>query len=124
MMRGRGRVYTVEINENCFKAVGRLNRIPEITRYLGNSPEVLDAVIPNIETPALFYLDAHWDTCCPLVDELGVIAEHRIQPVIVIHDFAVPERPFGFDSYNGQPYVYQWIAPGLKPFMEAIIGMV
>lgn len=50
----------------------------------------------------LIYIDSHWhDTPCPLKNELKVIAEININPVIVIHDFKVPDHPeLGFDSYD------------------------
>lgn len=49
----------------------------------------------------LIYIDSHWhDTPCPLKDELKLIAELNINPVICIHDFKVPNKDFGFDEYD------------------------
>ena len=49
----------------------------------------------------LIYIDSHWHgTPCPLKDELVLIAELNINPVIVIHDFKVPNKDFGFDAYD------------------------
>lgn len=68
---------------------------------------------------ALFFLDAHFDTHCPLLDELAAIASAGIKPVIVIHDFQVPGRPdLGFDTWEGQPFRFSWIRPSL----DAIYG--
>src|SRR5690606_34701363 len=62
----------------------------------------------------LFFLDAHWQQYNPLLDELKVIAEAGLKPVIVIHDFKVPFRDdLGYDSYNGQDYDYTWIQDSL-----------
>ena len=64
----------------------------------------------------LFFLDAHWNGT-PLLNELVEIQKAGITPVIVIHDFKVPNRPeFGFDTYDGQPYCFEWI----KPYIDAI----
>ncbi len=49
----------------------------------------------------LIYIDSHWhDTPCPLKDELKLIAELNINPVICIHDFKVPNKDFGYDEYD------------------------
>lgn len=71
-----------------------------------------------------FFLDAHWEKSCPLQDELTQIAfmvndEGLKPPVIMIHDWKVPDHPeFGFDSYNGQDFEWTWIKPGV----DAIYG--
>lgn len=50
----------------------------------------------------LIYIDSHWhDTPCPLKDELKLISELKINPVICIHDFKVPNHPeLGYDVYD------------------------
>lgn len=51
--------------------------------------------------PHLIYIDSHWhNTPCPLKDELKLIAELNINPVICIHDFKVPNKDFGYDEYD------------------------
>lgn len=67
----------------------------------------------------MFFLDAHFEKHCPLLDELSIIAATGIKPVIAIHDFKVPDRPdLGFDTWNGQPFTFEWI----KKHIEAIYG--
>lgn len=62
----------------------------------------------------LFYIDSHWhDTPCPLKDELKLIAGLKINPVICIHDFKVPGKDFGFDTYDYE-LCYEEIEPYLK----------
>lgn len=52
----------------------------------------------------LFYLDSHgFGQPCPLKEELKMI--HRVtigepKPVICIHDFKVPGKDFGYDTYE------------------------
>ena len=51
----------------------------------------------------LYYLDAHGhDTGgCPLKFELEVLSWKKYKNIcIVIHDFKVPEKDFGFDAYD------------------------
>jgi hypothetical protein len=49
----------------------------------------------------LFYLDAHWYSRLPLIEELGTILESVESFVIVIDDFRVPgDANFGFDRYG------------------------
>lgn len=49
-----------------------------------------------------FYLDAHWYDYWPILDELEIISKHyKDRAIIVIDDFKVPNRDFGFTiDYN------------------------
>jgi hypothetical protein len=60
--------------------------------------------------------DAHWESYWPLLDELKVISELDAPlPVIVIHDFKVPDRlDLGFDSYAGQDLDFDYIRESLE----------
>jgi hypothetical protein len=68
-----------------------------------------------------FFLDAHWNDHCPLLEELDAIAAAGIKPCIVIHDFQVPGTDFGFDRFpdSGYPFNLDAIAPRL----DAIYGV-
>lgn len=77
-------------------------------------------VIPEIEfesvAPTLFYLDAHGCEVggCPLKEELKAIKELGLQTVcIAIHDFKVPNKDFGYDTYDYE-LCYEEIEPYLK----------
>lgn len=76
-----------------------------IFSYLGNSPEVLKWLLSNNAYPGrwLAYLDAHWQSYWPLLDELKTLAAHNMRDaVIIIHDFKVPNHPeLVFDNHNG-----------------------
>jgi len=71
-------------------------------------------LIPSLERPLFFYLDAHWEKYWPLLDELQVIADNGVQPIIVIHDFFVPGSNLGFDKYDGQRLDFEYIEPSLQ----------
>lgn len=87
----------------------------KVYSLFGKSEDILSQALRIADQPVLFYLDAHWENHCPLLDELRIIAEHNIKPVIVIHDFQVPGRAdLGYDSYKGQPLNIQWIESALK----------
>ena len=81
--------------------------------FHGSSEKMLDYVIPHrgIGHDTIFFLDAHWNSYCPLLDELEAIAKYELLPVIAIHDFKVPGGGLGFDGYNGQEYTFEWIKP-------------
>lgn len=112
------RVFTVELTDEMFeKSCKYLEGITNIGSIQGSSDKVLDSLLdePELQSePLLFFLDAHWTNACPLLGELKAIADHKIKPVIIIHDWKVPDRPdLGFDSYNGQDFTYDWIEKSL-----------
>lgn len=106
-------VCTVESNigyytEASMKFVGK-----NITSFHADSADCLARLLPIISQKSsrtLFFLDAHWGPHNPLLRELELIAQLDVNPVIVIHDFKVPDHPeLGFDSYGGQDYDWAWI---------------
>jgi hypothetical protein len=108
------KVLSIEVNkENFIKAQkNTLGHNCHIT--FGSSPEKMAEYLPTAtDKNILFFLDAHWNGT-PLIQELEVIEKNNLKPVIIIHDWKVPDRPdLGFDSYNGQDYTYEWIKPNL-----------
>ncbi len=120
-------VESIEINPE-FAAIAqrRLEQLPETHNRVYFNVIVGDSAvemarIANLEDETtFFFLDAHFEKHCPLLDELKAIAQAGIKPVIAIHDFQVPGRPeLGFDTWNNQPFRFSWIRPSL----EAIYGV-
>jgi hypothetical protein len=116
-------VHTIEVNESNYnKAKEYLVGIVNIHKHFGNSADVLVNILSNevpLDKNILFFLDAHWEQYNPLLDELKVIAEFGLRPVISIHDFKVPGHPeLGFDTYKDIVYEFDWI----KPSIENIYG--
>lgn len=96
------KVLTIEIDQSMHEQVQpRFACYPNITSLLGNSPDVLAHVLPQLSYPLFAYLDAHWEDYWPLRDELELLLAVKKPKLIMIHDFRVPGRDFGFDSYNG-----------------------
>lgn len=101
-------IVTIEINQQYFKeAKEYLSDCKNVLMLNGSSPDILETLL-NTSTYSssniLLFLDAHWGNVCPLLDELDKISQAKINPVIIIHDFVVPGKDFGFDSYNGQQF--------------------
>jgi hypothetical protein len=95
-------------------------KIKELNSFLGDSVEMLRSyILPRCKNDTMLFLDAHWGDFCPLQEELMAIAEFKLKPVIVIHDFLVPDHPeLGYDFFKEQPFTYEW----LKPCFDAIYG--
>jgi hypothetical protein len=114
--------YTIEINpifrkealKRLDENLDRYNR-DKVFSYLGNTIDILPKVLKEIDigdTPFI-YQDSHWLEC-PLQQELKIIAESGIKPVLLIHDFKTDNPAFGYDSYNGQDFTFEWVEPMLN----------
>ena len=119
-------VHSIEINEaNCNKAKLNLQAVDNVNLHFGSSETILDNLLSAINPKAptknniFCFLDAHWNEYNPLLDELAVIAKHKLKPVIAIHDFKVPNNStLGFDTYGKIVYEWSWIASSI----DAIYG--
>ncbi len=110
-------VHTIEITRGFYaESRQRLAGVPGVRQYHGASPDILPGLLPQIERPALYYLDAHWNGSYPLPAEVEIIAEHDPQPVIVMHDMQVPGHPelHADPQPDGTPYCYEWVRPALE----------
>lgn len=113
-------VYTVEINQEYYiKAANRVcaektlnKKLGVIYLHHGNSPDFISYVIGRIFEPVCFYLDAHWRTYWPLKDELKAI-KGKPNSFIIIHDFKVPGKDWGYDIWQGQENSYEYIKDDL-----------
>lgn len=110
-------VYTIESEMGLFtEAQDRLAGLPNVRQYQGLSTNVLPGLLPQIEQPALYYLDAHWGGNYPLPQEVGIIAQHDPRPVILMHDMQVPGHPELHADLqpDGSLYCYEWVRPALE----------
>ncbi|YCM42874.1 hypothetical protein V2O64_16315 [Verrucomicrobiaceae bacterium 227] len=99
------RTFTAEIEEKNYSRACDLFELVYVHGNIianhGNYPEIIEMNLSDIsESRTLYYLDAHWGGTWPLLDELKIVSEQDgPAPIIVIHDFKVPNRPdLGFDS--------------------------
>jgi hypothetical protein len=110
-------VHTIDNNSDLFL---KRNLGPGISEWCGNSPDILRGLLTlSAEIPLrptiCFYLDAHGGEYWPLLDELKVIAELGPRScVIIIHDFKVPGKPWGFDSYGGKDLDLDYVRESLS----------
>lgn len=102
--------------ENYKKAIRRVTE-SNVRILNGDSGSILKTLKADNHT--LYFLDAHWGDAWPLLDELKQIAELKIKPVIIIHDFKVPGTDFGFDSYKGIELDLKYIEAGLREIYDA-----
>jgi hypothetical protein len=101
------KVYTVEFSKELFENTRRrLESLSNVSRYLGNSPDVIAKLVPQLANQSvLYWLDAHWcgtDTGgkeheCPLIQELHAIGRLNHQSVVLVDDarlfLAPPPEP-------------------------------
>lgn len=115
-------VCTIEINPDFYaESCERLADLPNVRPFFGDSQDVLPRLLPHIQRPVLYYLDAHWHGNYPLPREVEIIAQHDPQPVIVMHDMQVPGHPeLSADPQPGGAayYCYEWVRPGLEKIQK------
>ena len=113
-------VHTIEVQSDIFKkAKNTFRNHSNVNLYHGNSPEVLNKILPTLENKrALFYLDAHWFSDWPLIAELEAIGKtHYDNCVIVIDDIKVPGRgDIPHDAYGQHECSYDYVERAL-PFV-------
>jgi hypothetical protein len=98
-------VYSAEINKNMYSlARMRLKNISGIYLYHSDSREIIKELSnhPEIfQNEVFFYLDAHWENDCPLVEEIEQVASRWAKFVIMVDDFQVPgDEGYGYDWYS------------------------
>ena len=117
-------VHTIEVNpEFLKKAKEHTAGTKNIFHYFGSSPQILEEILEERNLgKVLFFLDAHWGDYWPIHDELAVMQQHGLKPVVLIHDFYVPNgsggAKFGYDVYKGQPLDYAFV----KASADALYG--
>lgn len=97
------KVHTIEFESNNYASAKKnLEPYANVTCHFGSSEVVLQQILPTLKNQRiLFYLDAHWESFWPMLDELEEISKtHQDNCVIVIDDFKVPGRPdIPYDYY-------------------------
>jgi hypothetical protein len=114
-------VYTIESNKKFYlRAKKNLIHCTNVRSFLGDSPIILNRILSILRGNTLFFLDAHWGNHWPILDELKIISKfpHLKNSIIVIHDFYVPGKNFGFDSY------YYNSSSNFELFLKRVIGVI
>jgi hypothetical protein len=106
MRRHFDELHSIELDDALFRrAARRFARFPNVHLLHGDSGKLLPRVLERIESPALFWLDAHWsggitargDTDTPIMRELEAVLSHGHgdRHVVLIDD----ARHFTGDDY-------------------------
>lgn len=99
-------VYTCELKEDTYaKAVESMKELNNVHHALEDSRTWLPKTLDTAISPFIVFLDAHWFEN-PLLVEIDAIGKSGKRPILIIHDFQVPGKDFGFDSYDH--IVYNW----------------
>jgi hypothetical protein len=98
-------VHSCEISDRYFEYSSlRFAPLDGIHLYKADSRVFLTQLAQKVELTGktvFFYLDAHWGTELPLVEELKLIFAHFKSPIIMVDDFEVPHRAdYEFDDYG------------------------
>ncbi|MEG4213947.1 FkbM family methyltransferase [Microcoleus sp. Pol14C6] len=88
-------VFTIEFAKHIYESTSSTySHIKNIEFLWGHTKEQLKFVVPQLNEPALFWLDAHWmgggtageDDECPLLEELEIINNSECEHFILIDD--------------------------------------
>lgn len=111
-------VHTIEMYEPNYEiACERLASMDWVRCYFGDSGETLEQIVNGLDSPALFFLDAHYsgggtargavDT--PVVQELDTLSRSPFPNVVIIDD----ARLFNGEAYYTEEFVdypsFEWI---------------
>lgn len=117
-------VHTIEIYEPLYQEAQRNNEgIERIRYYLGDSLEHLKEIVPSLNCPSLYFIDAHisgndssWNhkDKCPLFKELDTILSKSNDPhiVLIVDDYRL------FDS--DLPYYTEWRGITPKSILDCV----
>jgi len=115
-------VTTIEYSREIFEeAVARHGKVRNINFIFGDSRSVLNAIVPKLSRPAIFWLDGHWsggqtygeNDECPLIDEIYAINISTHAHLLFIDDARL------FTSPPPRPHrIEQW--PSIGEVIEAL----
>jgi len=130
-------IFTCEINHEFAERAAAW--LPDnIVRHEMSSEKFIPLLVEEVGVLPLFFLDAHWRDYWPLPDEIRAVARCYSRAVMVVHDFAVPGRPwFTAQVHHGEgpqndmghlrnllvkPNVYNIFVPTYQPPRDDIPG--
>jgi hypothetical protein len=127
------KVFTIEYSKSIYEdTTARYSDIANINFIYGDSRSVLPPLVPQLETPAVFWLDGHWcgqqsygeTDQCPLIEELHVILQSPLPHILLIDDarlfLAPPPLPNRIDDWPSIDVVLRTLHSSNKKYYIAI----
>lgn len=113
-------VVSTEINPDFHQlSSDKLREATNVTLLLGDSAKALSENFNLIQDKKIIaFLDSHLLNDQVLERELELLTQLSHKPIIIIHDFFVPGRNFGYDTWDGHRYDYDFY----KPYLDAVYG--
>ena len=112
------RVYSCELYwDNYVQYYTELLKNDKVKLVRGNSTDVLPNMLDEIGNDKfILYLDAHEKNSAPLKDELRIVSEYGLKPIIIIHDWNVT------CNISIEPHSYTIGLDYIKDEIELIYG--
>lgn len=113
-------VISTEINKEFYDiSQNKLVDKPNVTLLLGDSAKVLEENLNILQDKKIIaFLDSHFLNDQVLERELNLFEKLSIKPIIIIHDFYVPGKDFGYDTWDGHRYDYEFY----KSYLDKTYG--
>ena len=90
------KLHTIEVKYDLYEAVKKKYKGDKINFHFGDSGEIFDKILTNIEGNSIIFLDGHFsggctgigEKFCPLYEELNsIMLAHKDEAIIIIDDF-------------------------------------
>jgi len=127
-------VLTIENSKTLYDKVVDTNKNVENIDFLfGNSSEKLKQIVPKLDKPAIFWLDAHWcsgdsygeNNQCPIIQEIETIIKSGIPHCILIDDarlfLSPPPLPNQIDQWPTIDHILKTLQYGSERYYIVII---
>lgn len=97
--------HTIELSEDLYRKALDTLKDTAVICHQGDSVQVMKTLLPTIQQPAVFFLDAHWckresargDVDVPLLEELRLIATRPVHDLVIIDDVRLFALSDGLD---------------------------
>jgi hypothetical protein len=125
-------VHTIELSDKLYReAIEKFKEKKHVICHHGDSATVLEALLPTINEPIVFFLDAHYagggtaygKEEIPLLREVEIIAKRKQQDVIIIDDvdhFGKAGKTGTKDSAVYPPSDFDWTDVTLQKIRKTI----
>jgi len=120
-------VHTIELGADlAAKATHKFRNHPRVHVYEGDSREVLRRILPSVNSPTLFWLDAHYsegitaraEIDSPISEELEIILALQKRPIILIDDARMFDGTKGYLTSDAVRKIVDTRRPGWSVKME------